>query len=113
MRTAVPPLPAIDGVTPERAAQQLYDTGRRVLAAGLSDRQLSIEIARAFAGVDVRYGDGLNSSAAMQEVRYRLNRLCAAAIAAPFDPEHIDAVKAESARFARQAGRTSTTEQKQ
>ena len=97
-------LPQVNSVTPERAAQQLYDTGRRVLAAGLSDRQLSIEIARAFAGVDVRWGDGLNSSAAMQEVRYRLNRLCAAAIAAPYDREHIEAAKAETAHFARQAG---------
>jgi len=104
MRTALPPLPQIDGVTPERAAQQLYDTGCRTLSAGLPDRQLGVLITRAFRGTDVRYGDGLNSHAAMQAVRYHLQRICAAAIAAPYDPEHIEAVKAESARFARQAG---------
>jgi hypothetical protein len=97
-------LPQVDGVTPERAAQQLYTAGHRTLSAGMPDRQLSVLIARAFRGTDVRYGDGLNSSAAMQAVRYHLQRICAAAIAAPFDPEHIEAVEAESARFARQAG---------
>lgn len=104
MRTAAPPLPQVNGVTPERAAQQLYSAGYRMLSAGLPDRQLCILIARAFRGVDVRWGDGLNSSSAMQAVRYHLQRICAAAIAAPYDPEHIEAVKAESARFARQAG---------
>ena len=97
-------LPQVVGVTPERAAQQLYDTGCRVIALGTTDTRLAIMIARAFKGTDVRYGDGLNSSAAMQAVRYHLQRICAAAIAAPYDPEHIEAVKAESARFARQAG---------
>lgn len=104
MRTAAPPLPQIDGVTPERAAQQLYDTGCRVLSLGMTDTRLAIMIARAFKGTDVRYGDGLNSHAAMQVVRYHLQRICAAAIADPYDPEHIEAVRAESAHFARQAG---------
>jgi len=104
MRTAAPPLPQIDGVTPERAAQQLYATGCRSLSIGTTDTRLAIMIARAFEGTDVRYGDGLNSRAAMQAVRYHLQRICAAAIAAPYDPEHMEAVKAESARFARQAG---------
>jgi len=103
MRTALPPLPQIDGVTPERAAQQLYAVGHRVLAVDTTDMRLAIMITQAFRGTDVRYGDGLNSHAAMQAVRYHLQRICAAAIAAPYDPEHIEAVKAESARFARQA----------
>ncbi|WP_070998858.1 hypothetical protein [Methylobacterium sp. C1] len=97
-------LTRVDGVTPERAAQQLYAAGHRTLSAGMPDRQLSVLITRAFRGTDVRYGDGLNSSAAMQAVRYHLQRICAAAIAAPYDPEHIEAVNAETAHFARQAG---------
>lgn len=104
MRTALLPLPKVDGVTPQRAAQQLYDAGCRVIAVGTTDTRLAVMIASAFKGTDVRYGDGLNSSAAMQAVRYHLQRICAAAIAAPYDPEHIEAVKAETAHFARQAG---------
>ncbi len=34
-------LPQVDGVTPERAAQQLYAAGYRTLSAGMPDRQLS------------------------------------------------------------------------
>ncbi len=49
-------------------------------------------------------GDTLASGEAFTAVRYELQRICAAAIAAPYDPEHIEAVKAESAHFARQAG---------
>ena len=89
-------------MTPERAAQALYAKGHRAIAASRSDDQLAIEIVRAF-GPDVRFGDALNSGAAMQAVRYHLQRLCAAAIAAPFDPEHIRGVQSESDRFLRQA----------
>ena len=70
----------------------------------LLDRALAVEIVRAFEGTGVRLGDTLASGEAFTRVRYELQRICAAAIADPFDPEHIAAVKQESARFARQAG---------
>ncbi|EIZ83652.1 hypothetical protein WYO_3665 [Methylobacterium sp. GXF4] len=97
-------LPRPEQMTPERAAQALYAKGHRALMASGSDRQLSVAIVRSF-GRDVRFGDALNSGAAMQAVRYHLQRLCAEAIAAPFDPEHQVAAQAESDRCARQMGR--------
>ncbi|MGX9983929.1 hypothetical protein [Methylobacterium fujisawaense] len=103
----------VEGVTPRQAAQRLYDTGRRFASLPFGNRMLAIEIVRAFEGANVRFGDTLASGEAMQAVRYELQRICTAAIANPFDPEHLDAVKAESARFARQAGRASNTETQQ
>jgi len=97
-------LPRPEQMTPERAAQALYAKGHRALMASCSDRQLSVAIVRSF-GRDVRFGDALNSASAMQAVRYHLQRLCAEAIAAPFDPEHLAAVQTESDRCARQMGR--------
>lgn len=94
----------VEGVTPRQAAQRLYDTGRRFASLPFSNRQLAIEIVRAFEGTSVRLGDTMASGESFQAVRYELQRICAAAIAATFDPEHIEAVKQESARFARQAG---------
>ena len=97
-------LPSPEQMTPERAAQALYAKGYRAMMLGGSDEQLAIAIARSF-GRDVRLGDALNSGAAMQAVRYHLQRLCTVAQAAPLDPEHLAAVHAESDRCARQMGR--------
>ena len=94
----------VEGVTPRQAAQRLYDTGRRFASLPFSNRQLAVEIVRSWEGTNVRLGDTLASAEAFQAVRYELERICRAQIAAPFDPEHIEAVKQESARFARQAG---------
>jgi hypothetical protein len=103
MKTATHPA-HVEGVTPRQAAQRLYDTGRRFASLPFSNRYLAVEIVRAFEGTNVRLGDTLASAEAFQAVRYELQRICTAAIADPFDPEHIEAVRVESARFARQAG---------
>ncbi|WP_342106340.1 hypothetical protein [Methylobacterium sp. SI9] len=94
-------LPRPEPMTPERAARALYDAGHRAIAASRTDGQLAIAIVRAF-GPDVRFGDALNSAAALQAVRYHLQRICDAAIAAPFDPEHVAAVKQETLHCERQ-----------
>lgn len=94
----------VEGVTPRQAAQRLYDSGRRFASLPFGNRQLAVEIVRAFEGTNVRLGDTLASGEAFTAVRYELQRICAAAIAAPYDPEHIEAAKAETAHFARQAG---------
>ena len=96
-------LPRPELMTAERAARALYEAGHRAIMAGASDRDLSIAIVRAFPPTE-RFGDALNTRSAMQAVRYHLQRLCAEAIADPFDPEHIAAVRAESDRCARQMG---------
>ncbi|QGY06131.1 hypothetical protein MMSR116_11060 [Methylobacterium mesophilicum SR1.6/6] len=87
----------------ERAARALYDAGHRAIMASASDRDLSIAIVRAFPPTE-RFGDALNTRSAMQAVRYHLQQICAAAQADKLDPEHLDAVKRETARCARQMG---------
>ncbi|MCJ2022136.1 hypothetical protein MKK84_32840 [Methylobacterium sp. E-065] len=93
-------LPRPEPMTPERAAQALYDAGHRSAFLGATDGQIAIAIARSFPP-DVRLGDTFNSASAYEAVRYHLRRICAAAIAAPFDPEHIAALKAEARNCAR------------
>ena len=110
-RTVMPAdhLPRPEQMTPERAAQALYAEGHRVMILSGSDEQLGLAIVRSF-GRDVRFGDALNSGAAMQAVRYPLQRLCTVAQAAPLDPEHLAAVHAETDRCARQMERGLNTE---
>lgn len=96
-------------MTPERAALALYAKGHRAVAAHGSDRQLAIDIVRA-CGPETRFGDALNSAAAMQAVRHYLQRLCAAAQADKLDPEHLDAARQETARCAWQMGVKPTAE---
>ncbi|MCJ2088355.1 hypothetical protein MKK88_20540 [Methylobacterium sp. E-005] len=50
----------------------------------------------------VRFGDALNNASALQAVRYHLRCICDAAIAAPFNPEHVAAVKRETLHCGRQ-----------
>ncbi|MHC2108900.1 hypothetical protein [Methylobacterium sp. CM6246] len=97
-------LPRPEQITPERAAQALYAKDYWAMMLGGSDKQLGVAIVRSF-GRGVRFGNALNSGAAMQAVRYHQQRLCTAAQAAHLDSEHLVAVRAESERCARQMGR--------